>query len=118
MKFARGEFYVTGLVALTLAACSSTPTGNAPIRGPSAVKPVTTAPQPTAGSGSDFDSDNPFGPAKITPTNQGPVAGTGLKDGQCAKQDVVTMRVVPTIWLVLDGSGSMVEMLGDKSRFN
>ena len=117
MKFARGETYVTGIVALTLAACSTTPTGNAPIRGPGAMKPTVTAPQVAAGSGADFDSDNPFGPAKITPMMQGPVAGTGLKDGQCAKQDVVTMRVVPTIWLVLDGSGSMVEMLGDKSRF-
>src|SRR5690349_17531937 len=73
MKFARGETYVTGFVALTLAACSSPPTGNAPIRGPSAVKPVMMAPQVAAGAGADFDSDNPFGPAKITPTNVGPV---------------------------------------------
>jgi len=73
---------------------------------------------PVGGSAADLDSDNPFGPAKITPMNNGPTAGAGLKDGQCARQDLTTMRVVPTIWLVLDGSGSMVEMLGDKSRFD
>jgi hypothetical protein len=44
-------------------------------------------------------------------------AGSGLKEGQCAKQDVTTTRIVPTIWLVVDGSGSMVELLGDKSRW-
>jgi hypothetical protein len=38
-------------------------------------------------------------------------AGTGLKAGQCAKQNIVTARVVPTIWLVLDGSGSMLSPL-------
>jgi hypothetical protein len=35
-----------------------------------------------------------------------------LKDGQCAKQNIVTSRVVPTIWLVIDGSGSMLSPLG------
>lgn len=48
-------------------------------------------------------------------------AGSGLKDGQCAQQNIVTSRVTPTIWLVLDGSGSMVNPLGsmgDKSRWN
>jgi hypothetical protein len=39
-------------------------------------------------------------------------AGSGLKDGQCAKQNIVTSRVVPTIWLVIDGSGSMLNPLG------
>ncbi|HET8933792.1 MAG TPA: vWA domain-containing protein [Polyangiales bacterium] len=45
-------------------------------------------------------------------------AGDGLKAGQCARQNVVTSRVIPTVWLVLDGSGSMVETLGDTSRWN
>ncbi|HET8932302.1 MAG TPA: vWA domain-containing protein [Polyangiales bacterium] len=47
-------------------------------------------------------------------------AGTGLKEGQCAKQNIVTARVVPTIWLVLDGSGSMLNPIGqmsDQSRW-
>lgn len=47
----------------------------------------------------------------------GGAAGAGLKEGQCAERNVVTMRVVPTVWLVLDGSGSMVESLGDRSRW-
>jgi len=44
-------------------------------------------------------------------------AGAGLKDGQCARQDLNPRRIVPIIWLVLDGSGSMVEQLGDKTRW-
>lgn len=35
----------------------------------------------------------------------------GLKDGQCARQDVAATRIVPNVWLVVDGSGSMVEAL-------
>jgi hypothetical protein len=117
MKFERGQFFA-GCVAIALAACSSSPVPGGPIvRGPSAMKPQPTTQMPVAGAGDSFDSDNPFGPAKITPMMTG-TAGSGLKDGQCARQDVTTMRIVPTIWLVLDGSGSMVDMLGDKSRFD
>jgi hypothetical protein len=35
----------------------------------------------------------------------------GLKDGQCARQDVSATRIVPNVWLVVDGSGSMMESL-------
>jgi len=55
------------------------------------------------------------------PTLQG-TAGTGLKDGQCAGRQVVTARVVPTIWLVIDGSGSMLNPLsamgGEQTRWS
>ena len=44
-------------------------------------------------------------------------AGTGLKDGQCARQDISFTRVTPTVWLVLDGSGSMLEPLADRTRW-
>jgi hypothetical protein len=61
-------------------------------------------------------SDNPNQGtiATVAGTTQ-PTAGEMLKDGQCAKQDVSTMKVVPTIWLVLDGSGSMVTPLSSTS---
>jgi hypothetical protein len=49
------------------------------------------------------------------PTLQG-TAGSGLKEGQCAGRSVVTARVVPTIWLVIDGSGSMLNPLGAMSE--
>jgi len=35
----------------------------------------------------------------------------GLKAGDCAGKDITTMRIVPTIWLVVDGSGSMTDPL-------
>src|SRR6201999_446495 len=38
-------------------------------------------------------------------------AGTGLKEGQCARSDINATRIIPTIWLVIDGSGSMVSLL-------
>jgi hypothetical protein len=62
-------------------------------------------------------SNNPLIIETSKPTLGG-TAGAGLKDGQCAGQTLVTNRVVPTVWLVLDGSGSMVELLGDTSRWN
>jgi hypothetical protein len=38
-------------------------------------------------------------------------AASVLKEGQCANQNVTATRVIPTIWLVIDGSGSMVSLL-------
>jgi hypothetical protein len=34
-----------------------------------------------------------------------------LRDGQCARQDIGAMRIRPTVWLVIDGSGSMLQPL-------
>lgn len=81
-----------------------------------------TAPTPGAGlpsgaAGMTATSTNQFVLATSKPGLDG-TAGEGLKAGQCARQNVVTSRVIPTIWLVLDGSGSMVETLGDTSRWN
>ncbi|MET0386220.1 MAG: vWA domain-containing protein [Polyangiales bacterium] len=44
-------------------------------------------------------------------------AGAGLRDGQCARGDINATRIIPTVWLVIDGSGSMVEPFGDKQRW-
>lgn len=45
-------------------------------------------------------------------------AGTGTHSGQgCATADVRAARVTPTIWLVVDGSGSMDEAFGASTRW-
>jgi hypothetical protein len=64
-------------------------------------------------------TDNPGNPviSASAGSSANGAAGTGLKEGQCAQQRVTTTRIIPTIWLVVDGSGSMVTMLGDKSRW-
>jgi hypothetical protein len=72
---------------------------------------------PGAAAGAGATSNNPL----IIQTSKpglGGIDDKGLKAGQCAKQNIVTTRVHPTVWLVLDGSGSMVETLGDTSRWN
>ena len=42
-------------------------------------------------------------------------AGKPLKEGQCARKEVTATRIIPTVWLVLDGSGSMVNLLDNQS---
>jgi hypothetical protein len=65
------------------------------------------------GADNDFDSANapPTTPPPPPPKND------GLSDGACAGRDITTMHVVPTIWLVVDGSGSMTTTLGDSTRW-
>jgi hypothetical protein len=50
-----------------------------------------------------------------------PAMMVGLRPGDCAGKDITTMRIVPTIWLVVDGSGSMTDPLngamGNLSRW-
>ncbi|MFT3928481.1 MAG: VWA domain-containing protein [Myxococcales bacterium] len=57
-------------------------------------------------SGADDDSDDP---------------GQGADPGTCARADVTLKRVIPTVWLLVDGSGSMATSLtgglNDPSRF-
>jgi von Willebrand factor type A domain len=60
-----------------------------------------------------FDSAND---KNLTPPPP-PPKRDGLSDGACAGKDITTMHVVPTIWLVVDGSGSMTTMLGDSTRW-
>jgi hypothetical protein len=129
MMVLRKEKHAVCALALALAACSSSSTPNgARISGARQNSSAATAPggpgaapaaavpsgQASGAAGSTFvikkSQDNPLGGS----------AGAGLKEGQCARQNVVTSRVVPKIWLVLDGSGSMVNPLGmngDKSRW-
>jgi hypothetical protein len=67
----------------------------------------------SGGAADDFDSANapPSTPPPPPPQND------GLSDGACAGRDITTMHVVPTIWLVVDGSGSMTTQLGDSTRW-
>ena len=113
---------VAGLLLTACVACSSKPTAVGPrIGGPrpmqSQMAPAPGAGLPAGAAGTSAASGNQF----VVMTSKAGLDGTagdGLKAGQCARQNVVTSRVVPTVWLVLDGSGSMVETLGDTSRWN
>lgn len=99
-------------LAFTCLACSS------PVRAPAsrisapretlgstATPAASTLPKTSAASGA-------AGSHVLPTVSRSGAAGAGLKDGQCAKQNIVTSRVVPTIWLVIDGSGSMLNPLG------
>lgn len=123
----RNPKYAACALALALAACSSSPTGGSSSRigGPRAMNNANTA--LPAGQGlNGLPASASSGPTdshviKVAPPSLQGTAGTGLKEGQCAKQNIVTARVVPTIWLVLDGSGSMLNPLAegsDKSRWS
>jgi hypothetical protein len=109
-------------LALAVAACSSPTQGTGsrigaarPTNGPtttnSSTLPSATggAVSPTAPAASGSQSTH------VIQTTSAGAAGSGLKDGQCAKQNIVISRVVPTIWLVIDGSGSMLSPLGGGS---
>src|SRR5262245_31237379 len=110
----RGETYAACALALALAGCSSRTSGagSSRIGGPRATTQTSTSAALPAGSGLAVPkaSTDPHVIQTSKPGLEG-TAGTGLKDGQCAKQNIVTSRVVPTIWLVLDGSGSMLQPL-------
>jgi hypothetical protein len=117
------------IFGLALAACSAatTPpegTGRSSVFTPPTTAGTTGTGAPAAPSGPGASdggliADNPGAPI-ITATggmSGSGAAGTGLADGQCANQRITTRRVTPTVWLLIDGSGSMVTMLGDKSRW-
>jgi hypothetical protein len=120
---------VAGLLLVTACmACSSKPTVTSGRlsgpRGTSATGATTMQSSAAPGAGlpngataGAAANDNPLIVTTTKPGLNGP-DDQGLKDGQCAKQNIVTNRVVPTVWLVLDGSGSMVDFLGDTSRWN
>lgn len=118
------ENVVAGLLVTVCIACSSQPTvtagrvaGTQPGASNASAQDTASAnaaPGAAAPSGASAGNSLLVQPAKPT---LGGAAGSGLKDGQCAQQNVVTMRVEPTVWLVIDGSGSMVDALGDRSRW-
>jgi hypothetical protein len=115
--------YAACALALALAACSSDPKAAGPRIGGPPVKNTGSTTAPTVGMGLPTGSGSTDVHVIETskPTLQG-TAGTGLKEGQCAGRQVVTARVVPTIWLVIDGSGSMLQPLsamgGEQTRWS
>jgi hypothetical protein len=110
---------VAGLLLTACVACSEkpvTPGGRLAGTRPT-TNTQTNAATPGLGLPGTAGSNNPL----IIETSKpglGGTAGVGLAPGQCARQMLVTMRVIPTVWLVLDGSGSMVDLLGETSRWN
>jgi len=126
MKVSREKFAAC-MIALALGACSSSPDSAGVVRGATRPSPTATTPPPgTAGTGAPGGTTSPgtgtapgdFVIKPSTSTIQSGAAGAGLKDGQCARQDVPFTRVTPTVWLVLDGSGSMLETLADRTRWD
>jgi hypothetical protein len=112
------RFYAGSVLAIVACACSSSPTGGGVSRiGGSGRTNSTQTASPGAGSSapSTATSTTDSHVIQTSKSTLGGSAGTGLKDGQCARQNVVTSRVVPTIWLVLDGSGSMLAPLSAMS---
>lgn len=125
MKGKRGVKYAACVIAMALGACSSSSNNPGVVRGASA-KPIPAANNVPGAPGTAGTSGGTTPGANgnsfvITPSSTptlGGAAGAGLKDGQCARQDISFTRVTPTVWLVLDGSGSMVEQLGDRTRWD
>jgi hypothetical protein len=112
---------IAAVVSMTIAACG-TQSGDAGGRRPSwnPNTPPKTADGNTGMPSTDAPilADNPGGPPVRAPmVEMTGAAGSGLREGQCAKQDINFTRVVPTVWLVLDGSGSMVNAFGDITRW-
>jgi hypothetical protein len=118
----RRDKYAACALAMALAACSSSDMrSGSRISGPR--QTTSTANQPAVGSGLPTGTGDPKD-SHVIETSKSTIdgtAGTGLLPGQCARGKVVTARVVPTIWLVLDGSGSMLQpldgMMGGQSRW-
>jgi hypothetical protein len=111
----RRKSYAMCALALALAGCSAPPSGASSSRiGGAPRQTSNTSAAAAAGTGlAEPTTKAPSDPNVLLtskPMLSG-TAGTGLKAGQCAKQNIVTSRVVPTIWLVLDGSGSMLSPL-------
>ena len=114
-------FKILGGMALALSACSSTPSAGGPARGSrtvdSAQKNAAVAGTSEAAAGSGAVGTLPSGAGPGTPllgVSMSAAAGSGgikLRDGQCARQDISAMRIRPTVWLVVDGSGSMLQPL-------
>ena len=113
------ELKLLGGVVLLLSACSSTPNSAGASRGARSTdkSQIGTPIAGTRGAAGSGTADVlPSGPTPGS-TIIGVVSGAAgspdvkLRDGQCARQDIGAMRIRPTVWLVIDGSGSMIQPL-------
>lgn len=109
------------LVCLCVGACSSAQRDDGPRnRPPKGGAGGSAGASAAAGSGDALTGgDGAFDSANKAPETPPPPPpkNPGLSDGACAGRDITTMHVVPTIWLVVDGSGSMTTTLGDSTRW-
>jgi Mg-chelatase subunit ChlD len=97
---------LAGVLALVLCACSADSSLGAR-RSDGVARPGMGTPGMIASAGAGAATSGAAG-APLVLTRTGP---DGLRDGQCARQDVSATRIVPNVWLVVDGSGSMMESL-------
>lgn len=122
MYMGRRALRFTGVVLL--ASCAAD--GGAP-RGPGAEDrdPATEAPGDEVEAGRGAETSTSPRPAKQDASVRTPIApgtadaGTRMSDPEnvCASVRVVANRITPEVVLVIDGSGSMAEPLGDISRW-
>lgn len=106
------------LVACVIGCGSSSDDTRSPIRdGKSPTNTATNGGSGGSGSNAFGNSPVPMGgagnAAQMTPVMTMPPAST-----TCAEGDANTSPVTPTVWLVLDGSGSMHEDFGGQSRWD
>jgi len=117
------------VVACALSACSgeepalsrqgSRPSGAAIAGSSSSPSPVAGAPAAIGGgaSGSGAAVSNPNG--GLIPVSAGsaaPSGGGSTNPGVCASAEVAATRITPTVYLVVDGSGSMRSRFGQGER--
>ena len=105
--------WVFGLWMLSVACSSHTPTRGRPAppdESADAAKQASSASPADLAAGSSARAQNAEQWLLPMASDHDPQTSMRL-GGQCAKQDHTVTRVLPTIWLVVDGSGSMLEAL-------
>lgn len=111
MTNTRGRMIAAGMLGLAITACSSTPEtkgSRLDTRKPTGTAGSSAGVKPGAATGAWSSTSS--GSGAFVPTNTAPTGAAGvapLKEGQCAGGDIPVRRQTPTVWLVLDGSGSM-----------
>lgn len=102
-------------ISLCLSACSAEPSkGSSRLGGPRTGSNTSTM-QGNAGSLSIDPGPNGNGSPVI---ESGPKVPEMLPEGVCAQATVTASRIVPTVYLVIDGSGSMNAPFGDGTRWS
>jgi hypothetical protein len=100
----RRSILATLLIATTLLACSAESDDGSGGKN-------------NGGAGSSGSFGNPSN-AGTTSSGAGTTGSTSVGGGMgCASANIDTSRITPTIWLVIDGSGSMSESFGASDRW-
>jgi hypothetical protein len=112
-----GSFRVIGCALALLVACGGDSEGGARNRGTAGGGGTKIPGGGKAGTGSN--PNDPFGNGSMKPAGSGGSTGMVVNpaDDECAKAMLNSMRTMPTILFVIDGSGSMCAPFGGGSRW-